>query len=402
MKKISCLLFAAILLAVSGCNPSQEINEPSQDPSSDVSDNSKDPGVSEDPTQDPSGNPSISEDPSGGPVPDWYQTNYWDRTDREQLGIQGPVKSFKRANVKPYWEFEFDQAGHLVYERNYNTWDENPDPSTARYTWAHTYNDKGQRIKSVYYSGEYVSAEITYEYNNGDKIVPFDTFFAAQPDMTESGWDSAIIEGYRFAKGLSSSHEKRGTTNEYYTYVFDDAGNLTISYESKEDNNPDYDYTYSYKWKYQGNYPHIYEDRSEEAKFYKYIELSWRANGMPATGIFKDNVDTKYYEDVVYDCEWLDNPRMLTVKTQQQRGDNAQNDYFHVYSQIRTYNDHYMPETEVFEMYQRGTFFHYTWHDYVYDNYGNWTRRQEDGEPVGFGDPWTGSYQDRAFTYFSE
>lgn len=381
------LTFLMAILVIAACTPQS-------------ADNPEQPGHPDNPEQpdDPS---KPGDEPQEEPVPDWYTTNYWDRTDREQLGIQGPVKTFRRANVKPFWEFEFDREGHLIYERNYDTWDENPDPSTARYTWTHTYDNQGRRIKSVYAYGDRVSKEITREFNNGDKIVPQSSFFAAQPDATESGWEFPIVDGYKFYKGLSSWVEKSGTDQDVYTYVFDADGKLTVHYSSTNENNPEYAYSTTLQWTYNGNYPHVYESRSEEYHSYRYTAFTWRANGMPATGVFKENVDTRYYEDdVVYDCEWFDNPRLLSVQTQQQRGDNAQSDYFHEYSRIRTYNDHYLPETEVVEMYQRGTFFHYAWHDYVYDKYGNWTRRQEDGEPVGFGDPWTGDYQDRSFTYF--
>ena len=54
-------------------------------------------------------------------------------TDREQMGLNGPVKTVKKPNANPYYELEFDREGHLLFEREMKTNGE----LVGRY--AHTY-----------------------------------------------------------------------------------------------------------------------------------------------------------------------------------------------------------------------------------------------------------------------
>ena len=88
MKKI--LLTALSCAVLFSCSPVSQEQKPagpddkttqSDDP---VNPGSKDPEASVDPgSSDPAG-PDFSPEP-------WYETNFWERTDRQKMGLRGPV-----------------------------------------------------------------------------------------------------------------------------------------------------------------------------------------------------------------------------------------------------------------------------------------------------------------------
>lgn len=99
----------------------------------------------------------------------WYETNFWDRTDREQAGLRGPVKQWHVTTYMSYTLYEYDRAGHLLKASSYNNSGELSDIIT------NTFNAEGQLIKSESRSADgYLYEEITYEYGNPGKVVVLD------------------------------------------------------------------------------------------------------------------------------------------------------------------------------------------------------------------------------------
>ena len=209
----------------------------------------------------------------------YYKKNYWDRTDREKLGLNGPVKTWKYTHSE-HTVYEYDQEGHLLTERVYLSADETQQRGVRK----HTYDSQGHRIKTVEYSGDeqYVYEEITFEYNNPGKIVP------TTGDFTENDWAlcQSLIEakyfllltnyysGLRdqeatFIKDLSAMTIKTPETISYgeevysYKFVFGADGNLTTTWSWKHPSGKDnatqtWIYTTdeeSWTWTYSGNYP---------------------------------------------------------------------------------------------------------------------------------------------------
>lgn len=95
-------------------------------------------------------NPGGDNNPGGGDTGDdnkpdfspepWYETNYGERTDREKMGLRGPVKSWVGVDWGYPTLYEFDREGHLISERSYGEkWDQ---------LTIYTYDEKGRLIKS--------------------------------------------------------------------------------------------------------------------------------------------------------------------------------------------------------------------------------------------------------------
>ncbi len=249
--------------------------------------NSNNEGDSGDDPSDPSDDQNVNFAPES-----WYQTNYWDRTDREKIGLRGKVKKWY-FNTNTHVEYEYDEAGRLTFTRrieegsNFPEWCE----------W-YTYDSQGRLIKEVYarvtkkggteIDDNYVVETTEYKYGNGEQYVWVDP----------QSFDSRTFVNYlgpegreplnNLRKGLSECHYSSSVWNKsshrIYTYNFNDAGNLLISRESykidsngnREDDGENQVYTYT-PIVYQGNYPY-----SGELNEYNIItSMTWRENGMP-------------------------------------------------------------------------------------------------------------------------
>lgn len=322
----------------------------------------------------------------------YYKKNYWDRTDREKLGLNGPVKTWKYTKSE-HTVYEYDQEGHLLTERVYFSADETQQRGVRK----HTYDSQGHRIKTVEYSGDeqYVYEEITFEYNNPGKIVP------TTGDFTENDWAlcqslieakySLLLTNYysglrdqeaTFIKDLSAMTIKTPETISYgeeiysYKFVFGADGNLTTTWSWKHPSGKDnatqaWIYTTdeeSWTWTYSGNYP---------ATSSKGISnLTWQDNGMPATmtQTLPPRADYPDEDPRVTTFVWLEDPRALRMKTMK------------VESGWRSALTIMLWEDELNDQYELKTITSQIWNgslqddnhpfsSYKYDSYGNWTKR---------------------------
>ena len=73
--------------------------------------------------------------------PAWYSTNFWDRTDRERVGLRGPVKKWHISNYTTYDEYEYDREGHLVADRYVQL-----DADDLGHEWYYTYDANGNML----------------------------------------------------------------------------------------------------------------------------------------------------------------------------------------------------------------------------------------------------------------
>lgn len=107
MKKTSIVVLAAFLAA---CSPAQQEQKPAEpDDKTTQGDDPVTPGNSTDPS---AGSPDFTPEP-------WYETNFWERSDREKMGLRGPVKkiTWGTPNYVRYYIMEFNEAGNLIYNK---------------------------------------------------------------------------------------------------------------------------------------------------------------------------------------------------------------------------------------------------------------------------------------------
>jgi hypothetical protein len=247
----------------------------------------------------------------------WYETNYWDRTDREKAGLRGKVKKC-HFNSGTHTVYEYDEAGHLTFTRRV-------DSESTRGEWCrwYTYDKQGRLVKEVYGRvtekggntiDEWSNVETTeYEYDNSEKYVWVDPqSFDSRTFVNYLGTEYREAL-YDLRKGLtvrkqSTLLRKSGT---YLTYYYHFNGNeLEVSYESyttDQNGNPDDDLqTYTFPpITYSGNYPY-----SGEMNWANIItSMKWRKNGMPLavdgpSGLTEySETENRYINPVKWTCK---------------------------------------------------------------------------------------------------
>ena len=396
MKKILSVILA---LAAVSCNPGNVKPDTSGDGSS------KDPSGSpvDNPSADPSAEPGQSSDPVAFEPEAWYSTPYFDRTDREKLGLRGPVKTVDVPAQSTV--YEFDRAGHVIY-----AW--YGKHSLTRYY----YDDKGRLIKKEegtpasegshdFYESEVFWKEgvktagcivTEYEYGSGTQYVFASEGFDIE---TENGiyrklWYHPVL------RGLSAIHQHPGGipqsngNAEFMDYTFTFSGSkLTISrdwyyrkievfdgteegwhYEDEKlDSSPG-----TIEVTYDGDYP-------VNCSFAGDQTVEWFANGIPkkvvndeGTYVFCEG--SRYLNLKRWDCP--EGKPMMGYWTEYDYNDNED---------VAEMRNGYADWTRVVPYY-----------DYVYDSYGNWTSFKYDiqevmGGPEGSATTFTAS---RTITYF--
>lgn len=288
--KLASLGFLCVLSFVACGGDDDVVDDRNPNSTQDDKQNDKNPNGKDDSGNGSSDSPA-AQDVSFAPEA-WYQTNYWDRTDREKVGLRGKVKKWY-FNTDTHVEYEYDEAGRLTFTRRIDQGSNFPE-------WCewYTYDSQGRLIKKVYARvtekggmeiDEHSSVETTeYEYGNGSQYVWVDP----------QSFDSRTFVNYlgpdvreplnNLRKGLTAYHNSRSLWQSsghlIYTYRFNDAGNLLISRETydigedgnREDNGENQVYTCP-PIVYQGNYPY-----SGQLDDYNIItSMTWRENGMP-------------------------------------------------------------------------------------------------------------------------
>lgn len=305
----------------------------------------------------------------------WYETNFWDRTDREQAGLRGPVKQWRVTTYASYTLYEYDRAGHLLKASSYNNSGQLSEVVT------NTYNAEGQLIKSESRAEDgYLYEEITYEYGNPGKVVVLDGYL--YHGRLTSDMISYDIMNKDIMKGVSAVHRRQPeiqhTACSDDSYVFDEQGNLTIashSYLIDEWNDGQImdgtDTTLYYHWTYKEGYP----DSSDHG----ISAMTWQANGMPLSWDSRVKETTyKWMGDYRVDhCEYYQNNRWLDIKDFR-HVDGYVGSWLADYWRINEFNEHDELTHTQFDVYNEGGSIDYYYTDYVYDSHGNWISRKED------------------------
>lgn len=334
----------------------------------------------------------------------YYKKNFWDRSDREQMGLNGPVKTIRVPNMNPYPEMVFDREGHLLEERHVNK------DGTVSSHHVHTYDANGRRVRTEWQDGATV---YTYEYGNGEKIVPLGLHFTWGQDLADvlhgdfglpsdsDYYDLAPIKGLSRYCRYTSDYD--AATNSFTEKLMEEitisfTGNtMTTTIVSYKGSGAAEEYGTSegYTWTFEGNYPvsgeekarNHYDDLVENS-----ASITWRENGMPASTV-RTYVRDWQYVKAGYDVTkilWHDNPRYLAVESIETNNTVYGNpNAFHVlfnsdYERISEGWDGSTPQT---------------YQDYVFDAYGNWTERVA---PYDYGGNWgvQNVKEYREITYF--
>lgn len=359
MKKTIILLSA---LAIWACTPAQQPVNNQNDPQGQT------PGGKTDNPDNP-GTPG-TEEPNFDPEP-WYNTNFWDRTDREKEGLRGPVKKWHIGNYTTYDEYEYDQSGRIIKQSYVNTTD-----SESNHEWRYTYDSKGRCIKRVYYDSYYTDGGDYYEfeYNNEGKYVAGDVLYAG-PSVV--GYLDGIIKDLSLIRYVMVQPDRK--TFRETIYAFGDDGNLNAEDHTyllmMGSDEKEYEESYSYTWVYEGGYPKSLETDNLR---YKVLNITYYPNGMYKDFVFKE--ENAYNFDTGWDThtyKMLDNPRYLEVETFV-LGGTPSSISLTPGRMLKTYNEHYdiVKNEEWYEDVETPTYTD-TFTNYTYDKYGNWVTREE-------------------------
>ena len=380
-------------------------SQPEQRPSG-----SDDPTQSSDPTspsQDPSG--ESTEDPSAEGsdfAPEsWYETNYWERSDREKAGLRGPVKKWYNNKSKSYREYNYNEAGNITLIRDV-------DPESTRGNWMEQrfYDENGRLVKKIYGRStapgstefdDWATKDVwTYEYNNPGKYVwvrPDDTFFSSKTAfrrLSPESYAEHMVEmpGDLIMKDLSAiRNTNESAMNENvrphydYEYTFDSDGNMVYSshtyycaYDRQTGQEGDIlgtedgyeEWKIEYPVEYKDNYPYAAEIGADGRVFYQISSITWRDNGMPLKmegmdGVSEFDPDEKRYICMTrWDC---------------QPGNPSDGLFVFTFWETYTYNEY----GDLIEMQERFNeesdkpWTRPTTWTFQYDSHGNWIRYDE-------------------------
>ena len=318
---------------------------------------------------------SCSKDDAGNPTnpparPDWFDTYYWDRTDRQIEGLRGSVKAHHITKYITYDEYVYDEAGHLTAKNHVNT--ENGGDITNE---THTYDVEGHRIRTeVRYpaSENFLATWIDFEYQNAGKYVP----------TRSIGWANGIWESGNYypitiLKDLSKMRLCHNLPDHIqcneWIYTFDADGNLII--------------TEDYFWYPPGGDPSDKEIRTnEEVSSYTVVYkdgLPYSSESVVSTEYFTNGmVKAQVFRDCTY--TFVENDHVNAIEsytaTVEPWG------MLPVWGQKFKYNGN-MDITDKEECSVEKTItFHDTWTDYLYDSHWNWIKRTETVTPRWLGD----------------
>jgi len=266
----------------------------------------------------------------------WYETNFWQRTDREKIGLRGPVKKWYMGG-STHREYEYDRAGHLVSIRDV-------DPTSQRGEWLTllSYDEQGRLVSTRYgrtkekggtefdpWNG--VIEEEVYEYNNPGKYViqrpdaylNSRMFRCLGPDYRDH--NNSIIKDLSAVR--TSTWRGSDTTKSFvdYLYSFDADGKMWHSYHSyyrfydrnedtlgaimQGDDYPDYTWSCPNPVVYQGDYPYSFTFEIEGRILNSVTAMTWRDNGMPLTMDGPDgyiefsDTEKRYLNPIAWTCQ---------------------------------------------------------------------------------------------------
>ncbi len=307
--------------------------------------------------------------------PDWYSTNFWERTDRQKAGLRGPVKKWHIGNYTTYDEYEYDVAGHLIREAYVDT--EKPE---YNHEWHYTYDSAGHRTKKEYVCSDLdYSVYTIYEYENTGKFVATD-YFMMGPEISDA--ENGIRKDLSRTLEVSEDPYSKSCLEAVYTFGAD--GNLRVRESSYTlypgSDEKDSELSFEYTVVYENGYPKSLDDVHLS---FNVVNITYYPNGMYKDFEFLNNNSYNYETGKDrHTYRMLDNPRYMAVESFALGGMASYISLTPKWMR-KIYDEHYdiVRNEESFgsDDYVEGAEPTYvdTWEDYTYDKYGNWTTRLE-------------------------
>lgn len=300
-------------------------------------------------------------------LPDYARKNYWRRTDREKLGLYGPVKYYATHNeVFTGVKYHFDREGHLI-NTEYGSTEVYKYDSEGRLTYS----------KIVDYEYDYLYTETFYEYGNTGKYVITD------PRVQSSVRSDMLIPDLSYIKTITHYADAVGTDEARYTF---DGDKLTITLNKDYLKNNETE-TFPFPGdtivvKYKGDYPDRYDVSLRNGDIVGISPIEYFSSGIMKTYTYNHAYDISSNYEILYVKEsytstFMDYAGQMLLKSYHEYNPvvpNAEMEYTHSY----TYNEHMdlakenwvypNPESSYRDQ-------EITYSQYAYDKYGNWVSR---------------------------
>lgn len=309
----------------------------------------------------------------------YFDTNFWERTDREKMGFFGPVKyfrdcSFSSSSHKNY-EYYFDEAGHLTKL-----------VQQEEYVYEYKYNAKGQRTYCKCYdmgSGAPLYEEF-WEYDNPGRLVYL---------FPEASDDAFVPELSKYRKTCNPEYSTQIIEN---TYTFTDDNKLRVE-EKRIDGN--YNSVDTYIFDLADGKLYNYADFNSYGEGHGISGVAFFKNGMLASLIhtFGSAYGYEYREDMSFRFADYDGRMLIEhYENVQPEYPNSQRNIYHDYF----YNAH--KDLRQVDIKTDQGVIHCNYTGYIYDSHGNWTHRVLSDTSWGTQQSWTWfvDCSDRLIDYF--
>lgn len=301
-------------------------------------------------------------------LPDYAKKNYWRRTDREKLGLYGPVKYYATHDeVFTGVEYHFDREGHLTSK-------------TQNGNEEFKYDSQGRLVYYKWVDKEFnhIYTETFYEYNNPGKYVY--TNYVPKDRCEQDEFIIPDLSHYRYV-----SHQN-GIEARDYSYKFEGNTLNIISYREfiNEDDPSDVvhfsDDTLSVN--YNGSYMTGYDYPLPNGDKTGIGPVEYFSNGMFKSYLYTTAYDfssnTQYiFVKECYETTFMDYAGQMLPKSYHDYNPNANSDFESITDY--TYNEHMdlVKETVVHPNPGSSSYpdDEITFTQYAYDKYGNWVTR---------------------------
>lgn len=281
-------------------------------------------------------------------LPEYANTDFWHRTDREKMGLYGPVSYYRNTTYVGEDEYFFDREGHLIKSCN------------EEYTTEYTYDEKG-RLSYYKVTGNdsgTVTSEYFYEYNNIGKL----TLTLYSPGTNYLIPDLSHYRSIQYCPE-SQIHDE--------TYTFDETGMTVVEYNEIKG--------YGYDQHFDDNTYHVEYNGAYPAS-YSYFTQGGEGRGFGPVEMFPNGMLKSYNETFgsVYGYDFRQDTRisfmdyagaMLVTRFQLIRPEYLDNGDNYIIDLI--YNDRKELKEVVRDNGNRITL-----SGYIYDKYGNWIHRE--------------------------
>lgn len=218
--------------------------------------------------------------------PEWYETDFWHRTDLQKLGIRGNVRQIEETNATVgKTVVDFDRKGNATMVEHYiagKAKEYIPDYTTTR-----EFDEENRLVRMVTVSYERLDTTVTeFEYGNTGSLVATDGYLETEVSLQRLFTEGTIM------RDLSAVHTKSADSTLHRVYEFRNgklcqtatlmAGTDTVSCQTTQ-------------WELRGNMPYTHGD---------VLQVLYRENGMFSL------IDCNGYR-----YRYDDNVRYMTVKS---------------------------------------------------------------------------------------